>query len=225
MPSPLPAWLMPAMPTAKPRMREAHHASKGTPAAKKQKVGADSDAHTDPARNQKPGGNTVAHMGLVTKQKLARNVAPVKKQKLSRDSDVHVSAPVQGLQDMSARDDSPGLRASHIKDDMVQTEHDLTWSSPTKAGESVGLVAEPSLSSWPQQLFSDVDRELLNKRGLAKKARKQMESGRPQKRVQVYKSIRASQRCGYCKTCLNRSMKKACLTRRAEMGVANNVVE
>lgn len=205
MPSPLPAWLMPSVPTAKPRMREAHPTSEGTQAAKKQKVG--SDAHTDPARNQKLGGDTAAHMGLVTKQKL------------SRHSDAHVSAPVQGLQEVSDGDGSPGLKASHTQDSMLQTEHELIWSSPTKAGEAAGLVAVPSLSSWPQQLFSDVNGAQLNKRSPVKKARKQIESGRPQKRVQVYQSIRASQRCGYCRTCLNRSMKKACLTRRAEMGV------
>lgn len=224
MPSPLPAWLMPSMPTAKPRMREANHTSKGTQAVKKQKVRADSDVHTDPARNQKPGGKTAAHMGLVTQQQLGRNMEPVTKQKLSRDSDVYVSAPVQGLQDISAWDDNPGLRASHIQDNTVQTEHDLIWSSPPKAGESAGLVAVSSSRSWPH-LFSDVGGAHLNKRGPATKARKQIESGRPQKRVQMYKSITASQRCGYCKTCLNRSMKKACLTRRAEMGVAKNVVE
>lgn len=222
MPSPLPAWLMPSVPTAKPRMREAHRTSEGTQAAKKQKVG--SDAHTDPARNHKLGRDTAAHTGVVTKQKLDREMNPVKKQKLSRDSDVHVSA-VEGLQEVSAGDGSPGLRASHTKDNMVQTEHGLIWSSPTKAGESAGLVAVSSLSSWPQQVFPDVDTAQLNRRSLAKKAGKQIESGRPQKRVQVYQSIRASQRCGYCKTCLNRSMKKACLTRRAEMGVVKNVVE
>lgn len=222
MPSPLPVWLMPSVPTAQPCKREAHHTQEGTQAGKKQKVG--SDAHTDPIRNQTLGGDTAAHTGLVTKQKVGKNMSPIKKQKLSRDPDAHVSAPLQGLHDVSAGNDSPGLRASHTQDNVVQTENDLIWSSPTKAGESANLVAVTSLSSWPQQLFSNGDGAHFNKRGPAKKGGNRIESGRPQKRVQMYKSIRASQRCGYCKTCLNRSMKKACLTRRAEMGVARNVV-
>lgn len=40
---------------------------------------------------------------------------------------------------------------------------------------------------------------------------------RPRKRVQIFGNVNASQRCGHCKTCQNRSLKKACLTRRAEM--------
>lgn len=36
------------------------------------------------------------------------------------------------------------------------------------------------------------------------------------RRVNRYSSIREQDRCGHCKTCLNRAMKKACLTRRAE---------
>ena len=40
---------------------------------------------------------------------------------------------------------------------------------------------------------------------------------RPRKRIQLFGVVRASQRCGHCKTCQNRSMKKACLTRRMEM--------
>jgi hypothetical protein len=34
--------------------------------------------------------------------------------------------------------------------------------------------------------------------------------------------IRASQKCGKCKTCLNPQMRKACLTRRAEMMTMGN---
>ena len=40
---------------------------------------------------------------------------------------------------------------------------------------------------------------------------------RARKRVQLFGVVKASQRCGHCKTCQNRSMKKACLTRRMEM--------
>lgn len=40
---------------------------------------------------------------------------------------------------------------------------------------------------------------------------------RPRKRVQLFGVVKASQRCGHCKTCQNRSLKKACLTRRVEM--------
>lgn len=36
------------------------------------------------------------------------------------------------------------------------------------------------------------------------------------RRVNRYANIREQDRCGHCKTCLNRGMKKACLTRRAE---------
>ena len=37
------------------------------------------------------------------------------------------------------------------------------------------------------------------------------------KRINRFKLIKTSERCGHCKTCLNRTAKKACLTRRAEM--------
>ena len=40
---------------------------------------------------------------------------------------------------------------------------------------------------------------------------------RSRKRVQLFGVVKAAQRCGHCKTCHNRSMKKACLTRRTEM--------
>lgn len=40
------------------------------------------------------------------------------------------------------------------------------------------------------------------------------------RRVNRYTNIREQDRCGHCKTCLNRAMKKACLTRRAELDAA-----
>ena len=214
---------MPSVPAGKPRMREAqHHREDAHPEAKMRKVGTDSDAHTDPAWKHKLGGNIAAHMGPIKKQKVSGNTDPVRKQKLGGHLEAYTDTAVQELRAASPRDDSPGLRTSHAKGPMVQTEQDLTWSSPTQTKAPAGTIAVSRLNSWQQPLFSDLDRAQHNGRGPAKKAGKQVESGRPQKRVQLYESIRASQRCGYCKTCLNRSMKKACLTRRAEMNVAKN---
>ena len=216
---------MPTVPAGKPRMRQAqHHREDAHPEAKQRQVGTDPDAHTDPTRKHKLGGNIAAHMGPVKKQKFGGNTDPVKKQKLGGDLQAYMDTAVQGLRAASSRDERSSPLSSHAKDRMVQTEQDLTWSSPTQAKAPAGTIAASRLSSWKQPLFSDLDRAQHTGRGPAKKAGKQVEPGRPQKRVQMYESIRASQRCGYCKTCLNRSMKKACLTRRAEMGVAWNVV-
>ena len=189
-------------------MRDAqHHKEDAHPIAKKRKVGTDSDAHTSPARKHKLGGNTNAHTGLV------------KKQKLGGELEAYMDAAAQGLRAASPGDDSPDLRTRDATNQIVQTEQHLTSPSLRQARASAGAVAAPMLSSWQQPLFLDLVREQHNGTGPAKRA----ESVRPQKRVQMYESIRASQRCGYCKTCLNRSMKKACLTRRAEMDVARTV--
>lgn len=213
MPLALPPWLMPSLPADKPRKRDAQHLRQDAhAAANKRKVGTDSDAHTNPARKHKLGGNMAAHTGPVKKQKLVGNVQ------------AYLDTAVQGLTVASAVDDNSGLQTSDAKDCVVQTEQDLTCFLPTQAPAFVGTVAASILSSWQQPLFSELDRAQHNGRGPVKKAGKQAESGRPQKRVQMYENIRASQRCGYCKTCLNRSMKKACLTRRAEVDVAKKVV-
>ena len=213
MPLALPPWLMPSLPADKPHMRKAqHHRQEAHTAAKKQKVGTDSDAHTTSARKHKLGRNIAAY------------TSPVKKQKLGEDLEAYVDTAVQGRRAASPGEDSSGLRISHAKGRVVQSEQDQTYISPTQAKASAGTVAASILSSWQQPLISDLDRAQHNGRGPAEKAGKQAESGRSQKRVQMYENIRASQRCGYCKTCLNRSMKKACLTRRAEMDVAKKVV-
>lgn len=223
MPLALPAWLMPSVPAGKPRMRQAQHPRQQPQAAKKQKISADSDAHTGPAKKHQLGGDTDAHTD------------PVKKQKLAGNTGAHTDPAVQRLQApqppraapqppraMAPRDGTPRLQTSNTKDHMAQTEQGMFWSSPPKATASTGVVAVLGISSLQQQLFPGVERSQHNIRGLAKKSGKQIDSGRPQKRVQMYESIRASQRCGYCKTCLNRSMKKACLTRRSEMDMANS---
>lgn len=43
------------------------------------------------------------------------------------------------------------------------------------------------------------------------------------KRVQLYASVKAADRCGQCATCLKRSMKKACLVVRKQMTAASLV--
>ena len=232
MPLALPAWLMPSVPAGKPRTRQAQHPRQQPQAAKKRKISADSDAHTGLANKHQLGGNTDTHTD------------PVKKQKLAGNTGAHTDPPVQRLQAMPPKDDTPRddtprdrtprdgtprdgiprLQTSHTKDGIAQTEQGLFWSSPPKATASTGAVAVLGISSLQQQLFPAVERAQHNKRGLAKKSRNQIDSGSPQKRVQMYESIRASQRCGYCKTCLNRSMKKACLTRRSEMDTAKIAV-
>ena len=211
MPLALPPWLMPSVPAGKPGKPPRGDAH---PAVKKWKVGTDSDAHTNSSRKHKLGGKRTSHTG------------PIKKQKLGENLEAYIDTAVQGLKSASPGDNGPDLPTSQAKGRMVQTEQDLTWSSPSQAKASAETVAASFLSSWQQPLFPNVDRAQHNRRGPAKKAGKQLqaESSRPQKRVQMYESIRASQRCGHCKTCLNRSMKKACLTRRAEMDVAKSVV-
>ena len=42
------------------------------------------------------------------------------------------------------------------------------------------------------------------------------------KRVDRFRKTKASERCGHCKTCMNRSMKKACLVLRARMESASS---
>lgn len=235
MPLALPTWLMPSVPKAKPRMARAQY-SKGPLPAKKPRSGRDTDAHTPPAQKQELGEGTDAHTRPAKKQKLGGDTDaythPAKQQKprghgeghtdpahTREHGDAHTNLPVQGLPTMSTRD---GLGACHDGDAMAQTEQDLFWASPKQATASKGTVAVLGLSSFHHQLFPDVDKSQHGRRISTKKTRKQADPGRPQKRVQMYNSIKASQRCGYCKTCMNRSMKKACLTRRAEMDVANN---
>ena len=49
-------------------------------------------------------------------------------------------------------------------------------------------------------------------------------SGKIVKRVNRFGKVKASERCGHCKTCVNRSMKKACLVLRARMETASLTV-
>lgn len=48
--------------------------------------------------------------------------------------------------------------------------------------------------------------------------------GKIVKRVNRFGKVKASERCGHCKTCVNRSMKKACLILRARMETAGLTV-
>jgi hypothetical protein len=63
------------------------------------------------------------------------------------------------------------------------------------------------------------------KRKRAKGTSKEERRSNSKKRKTYFPVIKASERCGKCHTCLNPQMKKACLTRRAEMakaGLAKN---
>ena len=222
MPLALPSWLLPSVPSAKPRMRKAQHPQEGPLLSRK----FDTDAHMRrPAKNQKVGGDTDAYTHPAKKQKLhGGRGALVDPVKTSEDASVQNNLPVLRLPAVSAERDTPGLQKCHAEDGMALTGQELAWASPTKATASAGTGTVWGLSSLYQQLFPDDNTLQHSRRIPTKKSGKQADPGRPQKRVQVYESVRASQRCGYCKTCVNRSMKKACLTRRAEMEMAKVAV-
>lgn len=242
MPLALPSWLLPSVPSAKPRVRKAQHPQEGPLPANKPKSGRDTDAHMRPAKKQKVGRDTDAHTHPAKKKQKVSGDADAythasKKQeeprgrhaltdpaKTSEDADNLTNLPVLRMPAMSARDNTPGLGTRHAESNMAAPEKTSIWASPTKAPASARTGAALGLSSLHQQLFPDMDNSLHSRRMSAKKSVKQADPGRPQKRVQMYESVRASQRCGYCKTCMNRSMKKACLTRRAEMDMAKVAV-
>lgn len=225
MPLALPSWLLPSVPGVKPRMRKAQHPRERPLPTNKPRFGRDPNAHTRPAKKQKVGEDTDAHIHPAKNQEHSRGRDTLTDPaKTSEDADNVTKRPVLRLPAMSARDNTPGLGAGHAEGDMVTPEQGSVWASPTKATASAGTGAVLGCSSLHQQLFPDMDKSQHSRRIATKKSGKQADPGRPQTRVQVYESVRAAQRCGYCKTCMNRSMKKACLTRRAEMDMANVAV-
>ncbi len=86
---------------------------------------------------------------------------------------------------------------------------------PALQGHMVVAQAQHQLTSHPQkkQLFKIAPEQRL-------KQSRPAGNTKPRKRHQAFQKISASQRCGHCHTCQNLTMKKACLTRRAEMEAA-----
>lgn len=82
-------------------------------------------------------------------------------------------------------------------------------------GHMVVAQAQHELTAHPKmkQLLGIAPEESL-------KSSRSGGNNKPRKRQQPFQKISASQRCGHCHTCQNLSMKKACLTRRAEMEAA-----
>lgn len=75
---------------------------------------------------------------------------------------------------------------------VAQAQHQLT--APLKAKQLLGITHEKRM-----------------------KQSRPAGNSKPRKRHQPFQKISANQRCGHCRTCQNLTMKKACLTRRAEM--------
>ncbi len=108
-------------------------------------------------------------------------------------------APTKGS--ISTSNQTPGVAPVHVSAALqghmvvAQAQHQLTSHSNMK--QLLGLTSEKRL-----------------------KQSRPAGNTKPRKRHQPFQKIRASQRCGHCRTCQNLTMKKACLTRRAEMEAA-----
>jgi hypothetical protein len=109
--------------------------------------------------------------------------------------------PTKLMLPISVSNQTPGVSSVHV--------------SAALQGHMLVAQAQHQLTSHPKM------KQLL---GLTPEKRLKQSSPagntKPRKRHQPFQQISASQRCGHCRTCQKLSMKKACLTRRAEMEAA-----
>ena len=110
-------------------------------------------------------------------------------------------APTKLMLPISTSNQTPGASPVHV--------------SAALQGQMVVSQAQHQLTAHPKmkQLLGSAPEERLKQSRPAGKTK-------PRKRLQPFQKISASQRCGHCHTCQNLTMKKACLTRRAEMEAA-----
>ena len=152
-----------------------------------------------------------------------------KKQKFAAGTDTHTDPPLHDTQGVPAGHAQAGSRQTPVQHHTpapALAEAGLSgMPSPSKTAASGRPTAAQDTTLFPRQVFADaVGSEHVPKipEQPAVKANASIQKSR--KRVQSYENVRASQRCGCCKTCLNPSMKKACITRRAEMDAVKVVV-
>ncbi len=117
---------------------------------------------------------------------------------------------------------APGSTQIALKKPMLPISTSIQKSGASPVHVSAALQGHMVVAQAQHELTAHSKMKQLL--GIASKQRlKSSRSGgnsKPRKRQQPFQKISASQRCGHCHTCQNLSMKKACLTRRAEMEAA-----
>ena len=216
MPLALPAWLLPPYPISKTTRKPKE--PKPRQASKKQKQAGDTDALVDYSAQQQEDSAADAHVHL-----------QIGSQQHQTWQLAHGTAEPAG---MPTQQEYPGRyiktlskakRAKHHAQSQPSTAYTRLGHLPSpprsNTAAAAGSLDEQNVTLAPRQLFSDLSKPQLAQDGVERPSFSQPHA--PKKRKQTYEIIRASQRCGHCKTCLNSSMKKACLTRRAEMEATN----